>query len=318
MPLDFSITPSKAFGPLPQRTQRPVDVRVRFSYQVQGFREATDRLYYLLKRNDVMVRLVETAVVRSVVVNIRRRFLNNIEKALEMKVIKQGDRDVMFSPRERMRDVQLKRSLQRTLERLNEAQLAGDADAVDKLQARAIKAQNYLQDRLQQDKRGKVMRSHGLSTLAGNQFRRRMMAVLQLITDRDFVQGFKESGNVVVGIGPTMFLDKIETPSATSALTGMPTRSKYKKLWRQLEFGTGLRRSAAKDRLNEVGKPRSGWEYGRPKQRLSLFLEGTLPMNFLTTSSGQMFPNDVRDLDVQLTRALTGLLRQDLPQWEDS
>lgn len=310
MRLDLSAVPSKSFGPLPRRTQRATEVYVRFSMETKGFEEATKRLQRLLGSGEMALKLFQAAVVRSVVVNIRRRFLNTMERALEMKVVKQDGRDVAFSPRARMKDIQLKRSLQRTLERLNEAQLDGDYEATDKLQERALRAQARLQERLQQDPRGRPLKSHSLSVLAGNQFRRRMMGVLGLITDSAFVVPHREGSRITVGIGPTYWLDQIETPSATAALTGSRTTSKFRIMWRHLEFGTGVRRSSAKNPLNPGGQPAARWWYGRSK-RASLLLEGTAPMNFLTTSAGQMFPNDERDLGEALSKALDAVLTVD-------
>lgn len=307
MKFDLFAPTNGVFGPLPRRTQRATVTRVGFKMETQGFREASRRLRRLLRSEEMVLKLFQAAVVRSVVVNIRRRFLNNMEKALEMKVLNQNGQDVVFSPRERMRDLQLKRSLQRTLEQLNEAQLDGDYDRSDRLQERALRAQARLQERLQQDKSGRALKSHGLSVMAGNQFRRRMMAVLGLITDSSFVVSYKEGVRPTVGIGPTQWLDQIETPSATFALTGTPTKSKYRTLWRHLEFGTGARRSGAKDKLNSATKPRGTWWYGRSK-KASLLLEGTAPMNFLTTSAGQLFPNDAQDLGEALTKSLDQLL----------
>lgn len=307
MKLDLAVPSSGVFGPMPKFTQRGIEVRVRFDMETKGFREASAKLRRLIRGEDVVLRLFQAAVVRSVVVNIRRRFLNTMEKALEMKVVKENGRDVAFSPRARMRDIELKRSLQRTLERLNEAQIDGDYSAADKLQERALRAQARLQERLQQAPNGRPLKSHSLSVLAGNQFRRRMMGVLGLITDSAFVQPYMEGSKLTVGVGPTFWLDQIETPSATAALTGTKTTSKYRIMWRHLEFGTGVRRSAAKDRLNQVGKPAQRWWYGR-KKRASLLLDGTAPMNFLTSSSGEMFPNDYRDLGIALTQALDAVL----------
>lgn len=284
-----------------------VNIRVRFKMTTTGFDEAAKRLKKVIEANDLVVKLFEKAVVQTVVANIRRRFLANATKALEMKVLEQNGLKVQVSPRERMNDVDLQAKLSAAFEDLNEAQFEGaDEDRIDQLRERTLKLGERLRDRMGQDTRGKQL-GHRLSQLSGNNFRRMMLRLLALIVDAQFVKGERSGSGITVGVGPTYWLDQLETPSATMALTGLPTRSKYRSFWRHLEFGTGARRSAAKDKLNPGTRPPGTWWYGR-RQKASLLLEGTLPMNFLTDSAGQMYPEDMNALAKALTKALDDIL----------
>lgn len=280
-------------------------VRVKFSST--GFDEASARLRKLIDANEMVVRLFERAVLQSVVVNVRGRFLANMTKALEMKVLEQDGRRVAVSPRERMNDVNLQKRMADAIGRLNQAQADGaDDDTVAALRERTMKLGDKLRDSMGQDPRGKAV-GHRLSQLAGNNFRRMMLRLLMLIVDAQFVKGERSGSGVTIGVAPMFWLDQLETPSATMALSGMRTTSKYRSFWRHLEFGTGARRSAAKDKLNPGARPPGTWWYGR-KQKASLLLEGTLPMNFLTDAAGKMYAEDMTALAKALTKALDDIL----------
>lgn len=284
-----------------------VNLRVRFKMTTTGFDEATARLKKVIEANDMAVKLFERAVLQSVVVNVRRRFLANATKALEMKVLRQDGKVVQNSPRERMNDVKAQAQLSAALAALNEAQFEGaDEEEIDALRERTLKLGERLRDRMGRDTSGRKV-GHRLSQISGNNFRRMMLRLLGLIVDAQFVKGERSGGKITVGVAPTYWLDQLETPSATIALTGMPTTSKYRSFWRQLEFGTGSRRSAAKDRLNPGVRPPANWWYGR-RIKASLLLEGTLPMNFLTDNAGEMYAEDMTALAKALTKALDDIL----------
>jgi hypothetical protein len=280
---------------------------VKFQMTTSGFDEAAARLKKLIEANDVVVKLFERAVLQSIVVNVRKRFLANATKALEMKVLEQNGLKVQVSPRERMNDIDMQNRLSQAMADLNEAQFEGkDEDTIASLRERTLKLGERLRNRMGQDPKGRPI-GHRLSQIAGNNFRRMMLRMLALIVDAQFVRGERSGGSITVGVGPTYWLDQLETPSATMAMTGLPTRSKYKSFWRHLEFGTGARRSAAKDKLNPGVRPPSTWWYGK-RQKNSLLLEGTAPMNFLTDAGGQLYPEDMTALAKALTKALDDLL----------
>lgn len=293
--------------PREEKVAKTFSVKVHFDMQTKGFAQATAKLRNALSPA-VTIKLFEQAVLRSVVVNIRRRFLQSINKALEMKVVKENGHDTRTSPRERFNDVKLKNSLQRTFDHLNEAQMAGDSDRAFALRSKLVEKTDELHKSLQRSRHGKNLDSHRLSTIAGNRFRRSLIALMGLLTDSKLVEGKLVGSTLVVGIGNKAFLNQIETPSATSALRGSATSSKYRSFWRQVEFGSGARRSTMKDRVNLPTGPAQQWWYGR-RQKHSMLLDGTAPMSFLTTNSGTMYTEDLRALAQEITKALNALLQ---------
>jgi hypothetical protein len=306
----LEVTPSISgpfgIGPNPKRIDRAYDITVRFSMKTEGFEEAARRLRKVLSGDDDLVLLLEKAVMRSVVANVRKRFVARMEVGMEMESLIQNGRKVQISPRERMRDMKLKARLSDTLARLSESQMAGESEVAAKLSDRAIRIGEQLRDRQGLDPRGKAI-GHRLSQLAGNQFRTRMQALLRIMVDARFVRSERNGKRIRIDVGQLSLLNQIETPSATEALRGYPTGSRYKILWRQLEFGTGAKRSAAKDRAGGASKPAKQWWYGK-REDASILLKGTLPMNFLTNNEGQIYQEDMDALGRELTRVLDNLL----------
>jgi len=284
-----------------------ITIPIRFEFKAEGFAELAGKLEAVLDLKSLAA-FLEQVVIRSLVVNIRRRFLDKLETSLQVHTLIEDDREVKVSPRRRFKDVDLKKRLQRTLEQLNEAQLEHNDDTAADLREKASNLTERLHARLNIDPGGREQMSpHRLSVLGGNRFRRQLVVLLHLITDAHFVTGREENGGVMVGIGPFALLDQLETPSATMALTGHGTSSKYKSFWRHVEFGTGIYRSASKDRINLSTNPRSHWWYGRRSHR-NLQVLGVAPMNFLTDNDGRMYGEDADALHSMFNRALTDLL----------
>lgn len=284
------------------------EVEVRVEYDFQGTDEAIAKLRHLLERTELLQQLFRQAVLRSVVTNVRRRFVGNMTKALEMHVLKEDGRDVI-SPRKRMQDVRMQARLNSLFESLNDAQSNGNYELAETLRIRLGDLQDAMRERLGQDPDGKPLASHRLSVLAGNRFRSQMLGLMQVLSDASFMDTQVVNGELVIGIGHRKQLDRIETPSATAALTGQNTKSKYKSFWRQLEFGTGLKRKAAKDRLNPgVGEITTWWYGPKDSSTKGLLLAGTAPMSFLTTDEGTLHPEDEQSLRTLITAALETLL----------
>jgi hypothetical protein len=304
---DFSSTP---LSQAPKRAAlRPHVFKVKFRMQAKGFEESSAKLRAVLDMSGATQSLFQAAVIRSVVANIRRRYLANLEKAVEMKVLQQGGEAVKYSPRKRFRDLKVKDALERTLEGLNEAQIAQDHERAEHLAARADKLQEKLVEQLSVSDRGHTLKPHFLSELAGHQFRRQLIALLAVLTDAGFVgTSATSTGGLEVGIAPLALLDRLQTPSATSALTGRTTGSRFTEFWRQVEFGTGVRRSAQKDKQNPGVFPASTWFYN-PTKKYGLLLAGTEPMNFLLNNAGQFYPEDHEALTKQMTELLDQLLQ---------
>lgn len=287
---------------------RQFNIRVSFKMTTTGFEKTIQKLERVINADAVVVRLIRNAVIRSLVANIRSRFLVSMERAVEMHVLEQDGKAVTNSPKTRMRDLKLKASIQGNLERLAEAQLKSDYATADRIRDRVNKQFEQLWARLQQGPNGVAYPSHKLSTLAGNRFRRQMFTVLALFTDAMNVYAEKTASGIAIGVGPRAALESVTTPSATKALTGRESSSRYKVMWRQLEFGTGALRNAQKDRLNKWAVPKDEWWYGPKNTKAGLLLKGTAPMNFLTDGSGAMYPEDQVRMFEEITRALDELL----------
>lgn len=285
-----------------------VNIRVRMgALHSSEHLERVLRTLKFVQNEQVMTEILRRAVLQTVVSNVRRRYMNTMERALEMHVLKENGRDVKNSPKQRFLDLQLKGTLSRTLERLNDAQLDQNYERADALRTRAYALAEELQKQMNLRPNKRPIESHRFSVMAGNQFRRQMLAMLGVITNAKFVGAHAQSDGLVVGVGPKSLMDVYETPSATFALTGRPTKSKYKSFWRHLEFGTGMYRNPRKDAENDIQKPPSVWWYGR-RMRASLELRGTRPMNFLTDIHGNVYQEDTDALTRVLTKELDQLL----------
>lgn len=288
------------------RAKYQFNIRVKFSMKSEGFKAAQEKLLHVLDP-DVMGDAIRQAVVRSLVANMRLRFIRHMTNALEMESLEVNGRAPNSTAQKRMQDKNLQDALNRLMHRLNEAQIDGDLSAADGIRERMLKVYEKLHASLELSPKGQPLGSHALSKLVGNEFRRRMFMVLQLLTDRHFVGVVTRDGKITVNVGNIPLLDRIQTPSATERLTGRPTSSRFKILWRHLEFGTGLLRSTQKDRRNSVTKGLGSWWYGRILEN-SLQLRGTLPMNFITNNNGEFYEEDLAMLRQEITKSITALL----------
>lgn len=307
MSFDIYAKPTHPFGPHGP-SMKAFNVSVKFTMEEEGSDTLLKNLERVFNDKDVLRRLMEQVVVRSIIMNIRRRFLANIENAVEMQVLTQNGEATFASPRVRMRANRLKGQLRGVLERLTEAQMAGDGEEIMRLQGRAAKLSESLREKLAVSPSGKRIRPHYLSAMAGHMFRVQMMQLLGLLTDPAFVRGEWKGNAVVVGVAPIQVMESLRTPSATPALTGHMTGSRKTSFWRQLEFGTGmLRTKGGKERLNIAAGPVKTWRYGYLKNA-SLWLYGTKPMDFLTTNAGLLYEQDKVGIDEAFIRALHALL----------
>jgi len=304
----FERVPRSGQKPLP-RPSREFVIRVSFKMKTEGFTEAMRKLEAVSSAQAVLVKAVERAVVRSIVVNIQRRFVANMSKALEMKVLVENGNEVNPQIKERYRDVKLRNRLAKSMRLLNEAQLDGRYEAAERIRKSVVGIGEQLRQSLGKDKKGKrTYKSHKFSQMAGNRFRRQLIALLGLLTDASLVQARAVEGMITVGVGPLQLLERLETPSATMALTGFPTQSRFRTFWRHVEFGTGARRSTAKDRVNRPVNPPDNWWYGTRPGR-NMLLAGTAPMNFLTNARGELYASDTMLLARELTKELDALLK---------
>lgn len=282
----------------------PFEIRVQVSVKETGSDALLRGLDVLLTASPAQLRLMEEVVIRSVVRNIRTRFLKTMERSLEMKVLKKNGKDVSQQIKVRKRDVKLKGRMQTTLEQINEAQLSGNFVRVASLRKRLAVIEDRLRTTMGKSPGGNEWKSSDLSLKTGNVFRRQLFKMLGLLTDSQFVSAGGIPGGVAVGVGPIAELDKLETPSATQKLIGVPTPSRYKSFWRHLEFGTGAQRKA----FNNPGRNKSPrWWYGTNPEK-SLLLEGTSPMNFLTNNFGKVYPEDLSALEKAFSNMLIEVL----------
>jgi hypothetical protein len=267
--------------------------RVIIGGSVKGYE---DFLQWISVLNDPaqMARELRTAVLLSIVVNVRTRFVNNMERALEMHSVKRDEEGkASFSVRKRMRDTKLKLALKDAFEEQTAASIAGDSQAEEAARERIRSINDRLWESHGTGPNGEKRDPHPLSEAQGNVFRAQMYVMLSLITAPDMVNADVVDGRAHVGIGAINMIDNLlETPSATRSLSSKGTFSLMKSFWRHLEFGTGIHRSAAKDAKRNKGvKLPDTWYYGTPSIA-TIELAGTYPMNFLTDSQGEMFQED--------------------------
>jgi hypothetical protein len=317
--VDSNNWPRWAAGVVPRLKQPIKRTKIKKSYSVKVDISGTSENYEEMSRRlavltdpTLMAHELRTAVLMSVVVNVRNRFIRRMERALEMRSISQDGKAVTISPRKRMRDMQLKASLADAFASLTEADIAGDAAASEAARERISGLNERMREAHGKGPNGQTYESHPLSNAQGNVFRMQMYALLGLITAPDMVTTRVVGNTSIVGIGEIPVIDSLlETPSATRSLSGRGTTSPYRSFWRHLEFGTGVERSAAKDmKRNKVAGMPLPWTYGTREQG-SLVLAGTAPMNFLTDITGAMYDEDLQALDDAIRKVLKKILHGD-------
>jgi hypothetical protein len=142
---------------------------------------------------------------------------------------------------------------------------------------------------------GKGQRKEGM-------FHAAMAEVMQKLVDPKLMEATRTRTQLVMGIGNRDHLNAIKTPSYGS------TKTRYKIMWRHMEFGTGL---FAKPGRRVTGPTKEGdgsWWYGRARGE-GIHLAGSQAGNILRKKSGDEYTEDREQLIGRLHLALNRALR---------
>lgn len=281
-----------------------------------------DRLLALLENQPLLARLLARAAAESIVARVRDDFIGRVYNAFDMESAHRGQGA-------RKRNEAALRALRAAHERLAEADMAGDNDARHDAYVAVHNATESLRNAVNAGRR-----PHKLSS---GLFRTLTFKVLSALTDLTLLGAHTTATGVLVGVGRQDRLEQFETPSATEFALGLgPTGSKYKSLWRHLEFGTGVHRGAmpkAPTRYNAFPQANAGnigasgvegstwapsveesagvhppgsWWYGKTPQD-ALVLRGSRGVHVLRDKHGK-----VHDDGAALAEAFGALLRHAL------
>lgn len=122
-----------------------------------------------------------------------------------------------------------------------------------------------------------------------------MDRVLQKLVGANAFVVTNGSDSVNVGVGVIAQLNQIETPSATPLLTGHPSKSPYKQLWLQMEYGAGIFAKPGPS-LHNVSPNKTGvgsWWYGK-RAGAGIHFIGQKPGNLLRDHTGLPYSGEYR------------------------
>lgn len=237
----------------------------------------------------LFVTVLQRTMVRGILSAVRKRFFEQMHHALQVSMLdKEGGERIgkLIEAKSELR------RLKEAYRALDTAMLSGKQSKMKAAQARLEKAQQAVVDRYAERKGSRLtearnarMQRMRLGVITGQLMRQRMMRVLEYLTASTYVSTPQVSGDTTaIAAGAHRFLNMIETPSATVTLTGVRSKSKFKTLWRHLEFGSGV---AAKPAPDGYRPPKVAWLYGRPGEsgEGGLRVLGTKPMSFLWTDA---------------------------------
>jgi hypothetical protein len=273
--------------------------RIKFTAEAPWIQPMINYFASLEPGGIVARRVLQRALIYGVLRSIRRVYMARLHNALTMSIVsttRTGRRADNFSISERME------SLRKAHESMDEAVLSGNQDRI-KAAARRLNTVDraIAQNGLEPDKRltKLSLKAMSLSALTSALMRDRALQVLDFLTNAQYVKSpVMENGNMSISAGRVDQLDQIKTPSATDALLQRPTDSEYDIMWRQLEFGTGVRASNAKVMGQNIVKGSGtyknadgSWWYGPPrnatgKPQAGLLVQGNSPMHALWGPSG--------------------------------
>lgn len=252
----------------------------------------------------VMRRVLIFGILRSV----RKVFLSQQQKAFDIQVKHRG---TLSERREATHAAAVfKRKLSDAYAALDKAVVSGSGARIKRAQAQLRRVEERIErvskadltkDRNERESRLAALSGRlRLGTIVGAMMRQRVLEVLEYLTSPVYVDDHIVSANTTtIGTAPRELLDLKETPTASVLLTGRRSSSKYKTLWRHLEFGTGIDAVPAAVQARAAGATPTGsgrfknldgsWQYGRQGMTSSggLTVLGTKPMNFLWTMKGK-------------------------------
>lgn len=170
---------------------------------------------------------------------------------------------------------------------LEAAVLAGDQQEIARVTALQSEVSTVADPTSSDAAAGPVDRS-------GPSFTTLMAQVIDLITDEQRIGIVKGSGSILFGIGEIPALNDLD-PTPSWAAGG--SKSAFNVMWRHLEFGTGVYSklpSANSD--SKYSETDGSWWFGK-KRGQGLHLRGSLPGNFLRTTSGLPYEADAIRFD---------------------
>lgn len=258
-----------------------VHVKAKFS---RGLQDELDRLSAFVDDPALAQRLLRAAVAETLLAAYRKRFLARFADALNM----QSARNTKSTPDATKAVKRARRRLEELSVELAGQQLAGEDTT--KLERRIKKAEERLVDAYDKD--------FGQSELATGMFRPLALQVLALLTQVGNTHVNSTDTRTQVGVGHIPTLDAIKTPSATRMLTGRETSSRMNKLWRHLEFGTGIHSQPKKGRA---------WWYGTKTRGLKLF--GSKGVHALYNTQGVPYEADAMRFETHFAKLLERALR---------
>lgn len=246
-------------------------------------REAVAVLERALQKPDRLAKALRLSMAETIIPAFRAAFIQGLPKAVNMQVVEEnagqfskGMSSILRSS-VRANPTAEGDTLDKIYQRMNEAQMSGNGQAVrEAMDAYKKHREAYIKS-LQRLQSGRMKASH---PLASGKFRSRALRVLQLFVDQSFMKPQFQGDSLTVGIGPLDQLDAIKTPSATQfILKRGPTTSRYNILWRHLEMGTGFYSQKGgferpTSKFNE-GFTSGGWYYGKARDRARLVLHGS-------------------------------------------
>ena len=325
------------FGQTIQALPPKIDATLRIVAVGDGLTPLIDKLALVTRDRSALQAVLRRAITKSFLLNLRNRFLERLRHALEMRVLFSNGEQQLDDAVQRLNREKTRKRLERLYEALGEAEIDGDTSRAQRLRSTSIPAaRDSLVRMLQTDANtGNRKSSHQLAKLNGvTTMRRLALSLLENMTSVSQLGVHADENSLTVGIGNVAALSDFETPSATPNLTGQATQSKYRMLWRHLEFGTGVYRKDAKNAAGSrqgnpgpygpgrfganggtyrglsvrQGAPPRAWFYGRSIER-GLLLAGTRPMNFLLNRDGSPFPEDWTTFESQFYLEMEQLLK---------
>jgi hypothetical protein len=139
-----------------------------------------------------------------------------------------------------------------------------------------------------------------------------MKEILSMIAQKHMITRFSTTP-LRFGIGNIHGLDSVKTPSyANTIMGGKHSKSPFKILWRQIEFGTGAladKRFKQTTGTTKVGNA-GDWRYG-PTSKVGTIIHGSRGMHVFRNDAGLAYTEDASKfgsmLRDNLTKALQGL-----------
>jgi hypothetical protein len=272
--------------------------------------------------------LVQQAAAETIMLAIRKRFIQNLPNALEMITVKdigynrhsKSLKDQLEIVNRRARDTKEMAELEGLHAELQQATLSGRPGAVLEVQKRLQGFRAQMLNSLNRDRSG-TEHTPTWSTLSSGKFRARALEVLKALTDLGAMQvNHGENGELTVSFASRNVLDAILTPSAVQYVFRRgATRSPYNVLWRHLEYGTGAfaKDPDAREHANtRWSLPGGYWRLpvGKtPADPRTITLKGSPGLHALRDKAGLMYDTDAMRFAARLGVAILQSLRGTSP-----